>query len=190
MQRQGTTEEKSMKVGATGLISLLATSLALFVAGVAFAGPVDSDGDGVLDANDNCPTTFNPSQTNTDVTTDAPGDGLGDACDRCQLACNPLQIDTDNDGCGNQCDPDLNNDGLVGGPDFAIFGPLFGTLSPPSTPNADFTGGPDSCPGGPPSGIPDGAIGGPDFALLGSKFGGKPGPGIPPDTDCDGDGMP
>ena len=30
---------------------------------------------------DNCPTDYNPSQTNTDVTVNPPGDALGDACD-------------------------------------------------------------------------------------------------------------
>ncbi|MBI1227061.1 MAG: hypothetical protein GC192_17650 [Bacteroidetes bacterium] len=35
----------------------------------------DSDGDGVCDAIDNCPDTFNPNQADTD------GDGIGDACD-------------------------------------------------------------------------------------------------------------
>jgi C1A family cysteine protease len=37
--------------------------------------PPDQDGDGVPDASDNCPTVYNPTQTDTDV------DGLGDACD-------------------------------------------------------------------------------------------------------------
>ena len=36
---------------------------------------IDSDGDGVPDANDNCPNTANPNQQDTD------GDGIGDACD-------------------------------------------------------------------------------------------------------------
>jgi len=40
-----------------------------------FASENDIDGDGILNASDNCPSAFNPSQTDTD------GDGLGDACD-------------------------------------------------------------------------------------------------------------
>jgi hypothetical protein len=39
----------------------------------------DSDGDGVLDSVDNCPTVPNPDQADTD------GDGIGDACDICPL---------------------------------------------------------------------------------------------------------
>jgi hypothetical protein len=38
-------------------------------------GPVDSDGDGVPDTSDNCPSTANPDQHNAD------GDFAGDACD-------------------------------------------------------------------------------------------------------------
>ena len=37
---------------------------------------IDSDGDGVPDATDNCPNTANPNQQDTD------GDGIGDACEK------------------------------------------------------------------------------------------------------------
>jgi hypothetical protein len=193
MQRQGTTEEKSMKVGATGLVTLLATSLAVFSAGVAFAGPVDSDGDGVLDGADNCPTTFNPSQTNTDVTADPPGDSAGDACDNCRDLCNQLQYDSDSDGCGNICDADVDDpgasgigDGVVGLPDFNAVVAAFGTTVPPASPDLDIANTSTGC----AQEIPDNVVGLVDFSAVLNAFGSPPGPGVPPDTDCDFDGMP
>ncbi len=39
--------------------------------------PLDTDGDGVPDSTDNCPTISNPSQSDID------SDGIGDACDSC-----------------------------------------------------------------------------------------------------------
>ena len=46
----------------------------------------DSDGDGIPDAMDNCPTVFNPVRPmDNGVQPDADGDGTGDACDRCPL---------------------------------------------------------------------------------------------------------
>lgn len=52
---------------------------------------IDTDGDGILDVNDNCPNTPNPDQLNTD------GDAQGDVCD----------ADDDNDGIAdvNDCAP-------------------------------------------------------------------------------------
>jgi len=63
----------------------------------------DSDGDGVDDGVDNCPTTPNPGQE------DADGDGLGDVCDNCVNNANPLQEDIDGDGVGDACDNCVDN---------------------------------------------------------------------------------
>ena len=60
--------------------------------------PPDTDGDGVIDANDNCPTVPNPDQA------DADGDGKGDVCDNCPTVANASQTDTDGDGLGDACD--------------------------------------------------------------------------------------
>ena len=54
----------------------------------------DADRDGVADDDDNCPSTSNASQTDTD------GDGLGDACDE----------DDDNDGLKDDVEEELGTD--------------------------------------------------------------------------------
>ena len=52
----------------------------------------DTDGDGIIDAQDNCPAIPNPAQTDTDR------DGVGDLCDPCPLApgaegaCQPIYV--------------------------------------------------------------------------------------------------
>lgn len=74
-----------------------------------YIGP-DSDMDGVLDEEDNCPQTPNPNQQDSD------GDGLGNACDNCPSTSNPDQLDTDGDGVGDVCDPyiELDRETLTG----------------------------------------------------------------------------
>jgi len=57
----------------------------------------DSDGDGVSNSADNCPTVANPDQTDSD------GDGVGDACENCRCVPNPDQADSDGDGVGDAC---------------------------------------------------------------------------------------
>jgi len=72
---------------------------------------IDSDGDGILDVNDNCPDVASENQTDTD------NDGKGDACDEdidgdgklnmednCPLVANVDQADVDEDGLGDACD--------------------------------------------------------------------------------------
>ena len=44
---------------------------------------------------------------------DTDGDGVLDLDDNCVVVANPAQRDTDGDGLGNFCDADLNNDGIV-----------------------------------------------------------------------------
>jgi rhodanese-related sulfurtransferase len=83
----------------------------------------DTDGDGIQDKLDNCPTTINTSQTDIDV------DGVGDACDTCP---HDAQNDADGDGlCGDVdacpdsdvlptivisgCDSGISNKPLTGG---------------------------------------------------------------------------
>lgn len=59
---------------------------------------VDTDGDGVRNACDNCRTVPNATQTDTD------GDKAGNACDNCITTANPNQLDTDGDTRGDACD--------------------------------------------------------------------------------------
>jgi hypothetical protein len=67
--------------------------------------PPDTDGDGVIDADDNCPEVSNDQA-------DADQDGVGDRCDNCPLVENPDQdLAGDSDGVGTQCDPHPTEDG-------------------------------------------------------------------------------
>src|SRR5262245_14796988 len=67
-------------------------------------GP-DSDGDGVPDVCDNCPSVANPDQRDSD------GDLVGDACDNCVDVPNLAQGDSDGDGRGDACSLEVCGDG-------------------------------------------------------------------------------
>ena len=64
----------------------------------------DEDDDGIPDETDNCISTANASQANSD------GDSFGNACDNCPNTTNESQVDTDGDGEGDHCE-DSDSDG-------------------------------------------------------------------------------
>lgn len=82
-------------------------------------GCIDTDDDGVCDADDNCVQNPNPDQLDTD------GDGLGDACDNCPQVANPGQEDEDGNGIGDVCEAceDADNDGVCDEDDNCILNP-------------------------------------------------------------------
>ena len=101
----------------------------------------DSDSDGVIDAVDNCPFSYNPEQHDMD------GDGFGDVCDRdlppaedqdsdqdgwldfednCPFVENEDQMDENDNGLGDVCEvdgeSDLDGDGVIDSDDEDIDG--------------------------------------------------------------------
>ena len=77
-------------------------------------GGLDSDGDSIPDDLDNCPSLYNPCQSDRDA------DTVGDACatdpdrdaidtrlDNCPTTYNPSQADQDNNNIGDACDTPL-----------------------------------------------------------------------------------
>jgi len=92
---EGVLPDGGYKVGETGSSMVLSA--------IIYDPNQDADSDGVPDALDNCPGTFNPDQA------DADGDGVGNACDNCPFAANPDQADADGDGIGDRCDLGLQD---------------------------------------------------------------------------------
>ena len=74
-------------------------------------GNRDTDGDGVLDASDNCPAVANANQFNED------SDKFGDVCDPCPPVAGDSPPDTDGDGVADACDPNP----AVAGHSIALF---------------------------------------------------------------------
>jgi hypothetical protein len=103
----------------------------------------DADGDGVADADDDCPLVVNPDQTDTD------SDGSGDVCDNCPALANPTQRDLDRDGVGDACDPDIDGDGVANAADVCpssyVAGRAFDQVFAGGGPDSDGDGIADDC---------------------------------------------
>ncbi|WP_272150956.1 thrombospondin type 3 repeat-containing protein [Tenacibaculum aiptasiae] len=85
----------------------------------------DDDGDGVLNGVDNCPSTANADQKDSDgngigdVCQDTDGDGIIDINDNCPTTANPDQKDSDGNGTGDACQ-DTDGDGVMDDKDNCI----------------------------------------------------------------------
>jgi hypothetical protein len=88
----------------------------------------DCDNDGVPNGDDNCPERSNPNQEPdancdgvpdtcdpNDAQADCDGDGVLNGDDNCPSVSNSDQADFDEDGIGDTCDPDDDNDGILDG---------------------------------------------------------------------------
>ena len=94
------------------------TALNELINGFSYSEP-DSDGDGVLDTEDNCPVDANADQADSDGNgvgdvcdggvepIDSDGDGWVDSEDNCPFTFNSDQADSDGNGIGDACDSGL-----------------------------------------------------------------------------------
>lgn len=115
-----------------------------------------------------------------DCAVDADGDGVcddpGPTADNCTGVANPDQRDDDQDGFGNKCDSDVNQDCAAGTPDIAAITNAFGA----GTIN-DWNGNPEiaaydiNC---------DNSVGAPDVGIAFGAFGTPPGPSARTCADC------
>jgi hypothetical protein len=104
------------------------------------AAQADGDGDGVGDACDRCPGLASPDRLDRDA------DGVGDACDNCPGTPNPDQADADGDGTGDACtetpgepEPDADADGIPDARDVCV------AVADPAQADADGDGLGDAC---------------------------------------------
>ncbi len=95
---------------------------------------------------------------------DVDGDGVEDQYDNCTGLMNPEQKDFDHDGCGDLCDPDIDQDGSVSTLDFGAWNASFelGEGDVGFDPRVDW-----DC---------DGTISTLDFGIWSGLFEGPPGP--------------
>jgi hypothetical protein len=120
------TETSTATETATATETVIATGTAtstVTVTATATVDPNDLDGDGVPNADDNCPGAANRTQVDADddglgnpcddtpFGGDADSDGVPDAFDNCVSVANSGQADADRDGIGDACDEPADTDG-------------------------------------------------------------------------------
>jgi hypothetical protein len=91
---------------------------------------------------------------------DFDGDGVMDSADNCSEDANSAQDDSDGDDCGNLCDADYDNSGLVNFIDFSGFSAAFGSMDLEKDHTQPVSG-------------PVGFL---DFSFFSAAFGSTPGP--------------
>lgn len=114
-----------------------------FAGGPMASGPADTDGDGVFDSADNCPSVANPTQSDFngngigDSCEDSDGDGLSDALEIYTYGSAPDAVDTDENGiedglelcpCNTNpaCVGDFNGDAVISVADLLMLLGIFG----------------------------------------------------------------
>jgi len=149
----------------------------------------DTDGDGVPDIGDNCPTTFNPNQNDLDedrvgdlCDPDIDGDNILNSPDNCPTVSNENQIDSNNNGIGDACEGDQDGDGIKDSED--------NCPTTPNNPNTDSDGNNigDACQDSDSDGILDTADNCPMNGNPSQADQDQDGVGDVCDSDTDGDG--
>ncbi len=120
--------------------------------------------------NDTVAQNFTPLRSGNPVL-DADMDGIPDCTDNCRLVFNPWQTNTDDDAFGNECDPDFDNNGVVGPADAAALQSRLGQVVNAGNALYDLND--------------DLLIDAGDQAVLNTFSGGAPGPGAQPSALCD-----
>jgi hypothetical protein len=97
---------------------------------------------------------------------DRDNDGVSNKIDNCLDVANLNQIDSDGDGCGNACDADYDQSGMVDAADFEFFRSVMGRKAGDANfdPSADHDD--------------DGQIGGTDFFFFRERMNREPGPSL------------